>query len=301
VSWCDQENETVWAASATNQAGDLTLNSYGSFRFGRKVPGAHLHFTEVDVWRSTYQGLPTVYGFQKIGDQCGPVSIGSAVTLDSRSAWMGCKSFWLYNGAGVEALPCEVADRVFGDFNQAQVSKVTGFHHAQFGEVWWFYPSAASSENDSYVFWNYRLNHWWFGKLSRTAAIGAGVFTYPMMIDPQGVIWEHERGFLYPGAAQPYARSGPIELPGPMGLGDDRILVRGFVGDEKTRGDSQVSFFAREFPNGTETRFGPYAITTAPSDVLFQTRQVEMEVNFTGADAARAGVFRLDVKPAGRR
>jgi hypothetical protein len=255
ISWCDQENETVWAAAADNQAGDLTLNSYGSFRFGRKVPGAQLHFTEVDVWRSTYQGPPVVYGFTKVGDQCGPVSNGAATTVDSRCVWMGLKSFWLYNGAGVEALPCEVADKVFADFNPTQASKVTSFHHAQFGEVWWFYPSSASSENDSYVFWNYRLNHWWFGKLARTCAVGAGIFAYPVMVDPSGAIWEHERGWSYAGAAgpfaRPFARSGPTELPGVMGQGDQRMLIKGFVADEKALGDCADISDASAFCDGT--------------------------------------------------
>lgn len=301
VAWCDQEDDTLWAAAEDNQAGDLTLNTYGSFRFGRKVPGAHLHFTEVDVWRSTYQGPPTVYGFERVGDRCGPVSNGAAVTVDSRCVWMGLRSFWLYNGGGVEALPCEVADKVFADFNPAQASKVTAFHHARFGEVWWFYPSAASSENDRYVFWSHRLNHWWFGRLARTCAEGAGIFTYPVMVDPSGAIWEHERGWAYPGADVPFARSGPIEWPGPAGQGEQRVLVRGFVADEKTQGDSAVTFFARDFPNGAEVAYGPYAVTGAPGEALFQARQVEVELAFTGADAARAGILRLDLKPVSRR
>src|SRR5262249_30264931 len=158
----------------------------------------HLHFTDVDVWRSTYQGLPTVHGFEKAGDDCGPVSVGSAVTLDSRCVWMGGKSFFLYDGV-TNPLPCEVADRLFSDFNADQGSKVSAWHNGRHGEIWWFYPSGASTENDRYVFWNYRLNHWWVGAMARTCGAGAGVFRYPVLVDPAGAIFEHEQGFDYAG------------------------------------------------------------------------------------------------------
>jgi hypothetical protein len=299
IAWCDQENDTVWTPSATNQAGDQDIDTFGAFRFGKKVPGAHLHFTDVDVWRSTYQGLPSVHGFEKVGDDCGPVSVGAAVTIDSRCVWMGQQSFFLYNGY-TQAMSSEVADRVFSDFNTTQASKVTSWHNGRHGEVWWFYPSASSTENDRYVFWNYRLDHWWLGALGRTCGTGSGVFRYPILVDASGVIYEHEQGFAYAGAV-PYARSGPIEWPGDMAQGDQRMLVRGFVADEKTQGDAQVSFFAREFPNSAEATLGPYAIASAPVDLLFSARQVELEVAFTGMDDARAGVFRLDAEPVSAR
>ena len=306
IAWCDQEVETDWTPSATNQAGDQDIDTEGVFRFGRKLRGGvQLHFTEVDVWASTYLGPPFVHGFQLAGADCGAVSTGSAVAIDSRCVWMGRKSFFLYDGA-VNPLPCEVADKVFSDFDETQGSKVAAHHNAKYGEVWWFYPSAGSLENDRYVLWNYRANHWWVGTLARTCGEGNGIFQNPILVDPSGVVWEHEVGFSYPageGALTPYARSGPVEWPSDSGLaqGDKRVAVKGFVGDEKSLGETTVTFFGREFPNTAETAFGPFAIGADPTDVMFSTRQLEIEVAFTGADDARLGVFRLDAQPVSKR
>ena len=306
ISWSDQEQATVWAASAANQAGDIDLVTEGVFRAGRRLRGGvHLHFTDVDVWASTYQGPPFVYGFQLAGADCGPVSTGAPLSIDSRCVWMGRKGFFLYDGA-VNALACEVADRVFADFNGLQQSKVAAFHNTDFGEAWWFYPSGASNENDSYVYWSYRQNHWGVGRLARTCATGAGVFQNPIMVDPDGALWEHEEGFSYVAGDRtltPFVRSGPVEWPAQSGMaqGEQRVAVKGFVADEKTLGETAVTFFAREFPNTDETAFGPFPVTGDPTDLLFSTRQLELEIAFTGMDDARAGVFRLDVAPVSRR
>lgn len=301
IAWCDQADITDWTPSSTNQAGDINLNSEGTFQFGLKVLGGHLHFSQVDVWGSTYQGLPTVYGFQKIG-RGAPVSLGAAVAIDSRAVWMGRDSFFMYNGV-INPMASEVGDYVFKDFNSEQASKVTSFHFIDHGEVWWLYPSGSSTEIDSYVFWSYRLDHWYAGQLKRTCAAGPGTFNQPIMVDPEGAIWQHETGYNYTGASSPTIRSAPFELPSASGLGqgDDRIQVNGFIGDEATQGDVEITYFTREFPNGPESAFGPFPITSAPVDVMFTGRQVEAEIAFVGADAARVGIFRLDVLPISKR
>lgn len=294
IEWCDQGVETTWTASATNQAGDIQLDTVGTFQCGRRVVGATLLFSEADVWLAQYQGPPTVYGFQKIGDECGTISMGSPLAIDSRCVWMGTNNFFLYNGF-IQPLDCEVADFVFSNLNWTQKSKVTSVHVPRFTEAWWFYPSASSSEIDSYVKWNYKLNVWDTGSLARTCGASATVFQFPMMVDPSGVIWEHENGWNWDGL-QPYVRSGPIEL----GAGDQRMLVSRLIGDERNLGDSSVTFYAREFPNMTETSYGPFALSTEPVDMLFTARQVETEIMFTQNDAATSGIYRIEAKPIGK-
>jgi hypothetical protein len=212
---------------------------------------------------------------------------------------MGNDQFYIYNGF-VQSLPCDVADYVFSNINRQQISKVTGWHNSSFGEVWWCYPSGSSNENDRYVVWNYQRNIWYFGTLSRTCGVVSGVFQYPIAIDADGGIWEHENGWNWSGAT-PYAQSGPFEWPGPMGGSDKRTLVRGFVGDEAVQGQSQVTFYGREWPNADATTFGPYTITTAPVDVLFSTRNLEMRIDVTTAADARVGIYQMDVVPVGKR
>lgn len=301
ITWSDQGDITDWTPSATNQAGDVSLNTEGRFKFGLKVIGAHLHFSDVDVWVSSYQGLPVVQGFQKAGKGA-PISLGAAQAIDSRAVWMGRDGFYLYNGA-ISPMPSEVGDLVFKDFNALQDSKVTSDHYADRGEVRWHYPSAASNEIDSYVCWNYRYDHWTVGKVARTCGDASGIFEYPIRVDPAGVLWEHESGFAYPGAATPYAQFMLPEWPSDSGmaLGEKQVTVRGLIPDQNTPQDCQVTFLARDMSDDDPNTFGPFASTSSVIDCMFSAREIEMVVTFTGMNDGRWGTSRIDVVPVSRR
>jgi hypothetical protein len=295
VAWCDQQDITLWAADATNQAGDYDLTTVGTLQCGKAVAAGALLFTDVDVWSAQYIGAPLVYGFQRVGSGCGVISKGAVSARDSIAVWMGKGGFWLFDGQGVQALSCDVADAVFLNLNVDQASKVTAVHLSDQGEVWWFYPSAASSENDSYVVWAYResqrlgANVWTLGALSRTAGTGQGVYSTPLMVDAAGCLWEHETGFNY-GGLQPYVETGPFEI----GQGDAMAEVQRIVPDELGDGNLTATFYGRMWPDGAETAYGPYTLAS-PTDVLLQAR--EIRVRFTGATAAHwaVGTMRLDV------
>jgi hypothetical protein len=299
VFWCDQGDNTDWTSTATNQAGDQDLDTHGRLICGRAVTGGTLVFTTADVFIARYQGLPTVYGFYKAGSDCGPVSKGSPVSLDSRCVWMGANSFYIYDGY-TQSLPCEIADYIFSDINSQQISKVTGWHNTGFNEVWWHYPSGASNENDRYVVWNYQRNIWYMGELERLCGNASGVFKYPILIDGSGIVYEHEQGWDWDGEV-PYARTGPMDWAGALGGSDFRMVVKGFVGDEAVQGQSEVTFYGYEWPNDPVTTFGPYSITTAPVDVLFSTRLLEMQIEITEPADARAGIYQVDIVKGSKR
>jgi len=294
VQWCDQEDNTVWTPAATNQAGDFELATPGSLLAGKRVKGVNLLFTDVDVHTATYIGAPFVYGFEKAGSGCGLISAQAVAAIDTAAIWMSKSGFWTYDGY-VKPLPSDVSDYVFSNMNFNQASKVYAVHNSQFGEIWWYYPSSGSNENDSYVTYNYRENHWNIGSLARTAGTDAGVFTNPLLVSSDGYIYEHEVGFAYDSASV-YAESGPVQL----GNGDNLMSVRQVVPDEQTLGEAVVSFKTRNYPTGAQSTFGPYTAAN-PTDVRFMARQVNVKV--TGAVLAdwRIGVMRLDAVASGKR
>jgi hypothetical protein len=294
VQWCDQENNTVWTPAGDNQAGDYELATPGTLIAGKRVKGINLLFTDVDVHTAQYVGAPFVYGFEKAGSGCGLISAQSVAAIDTAAIWMSKSGFWIYDGY-VKPLPSEVSDYVFGNMNFSQSSKVYAVHNSQFGEIWWYYPSSGSNENDSYVTYNYRENHWNIGLLARTAGTDAGVFTNPMAVSTDGYVYEHEVGFAYDSASV-YAESGPVQL----GNGDNIMSIRQVVPDEQTLGEAVVSFKTRNYPTGTQSTFGPYTAAN-PTDVRFAARQVNVKV--TGAVLAdwRIGVMRLDAVASGKR
>lgn len=294
VQWCDQENNTQWTPATDNLAGDYDLATPGSLIAGKRVKGVNLLFTDVDVHIAQYVGAPFVYGFEKAGSGCGLISAQAVAAIDTAAIWMSKSGFWIYDGY-VKPLPSDVSDFIFQDINLAQASKIYAVHNSKFGEIWWFYPSNDSNENDSYVTFNYRENHWNIGTIARTAGSDAGVFSYPLMVSSDGYIYEHEVGFDYESASV-YAESGPVQI----GNGDNVMSVLQVVPDEKALGQAVVSFTSRMYPTGAESSFGPYSAAN-PTSVRFAGRQVNMKV--TGAVLAdwRVGVMRLDAVPMGKR
>lgn len=297
VAWSDQADDTLWTPDATNQAGSFTLQTQGHIQCGIRVPGAHLVFTTVDVWRGVYQGPPLVYGYQRIGADCGVISRASVTVAGGVAYWMGSDNFWLYNGY-VDPVPSEIADKVFGDFNRVQASKVQAFHNSQFGEVWWFYPSAASTELDRAAIYNYREKHWQVVELTRTCMADRGVFNFPLMVDDSGALFEHEVDFMtgdYEDATV-FAETAPMEV----GNGDRVFFVRQYIPDENTLGDVTVTFKARMYPNAAEVIYGPYSAAD-PRPLRFCARQVATV--FTGGSVTdwRIGVPRLEGTLGGYR
>ena len=294
VQWCDQENNTLWTPAGDNQAGDYELATPGTLLAGKRVKGVNLLFTDVDVHTAQYVGAPFVYGFEKAGSGCGLISAQAVAAIDTAAIWMSKSGFWIYDGY-VKPLPSDVSDYVFGNINFNQASKVYAVHNSKFGEIWWYYPSSGSNENDSYVTYNYRENHWNIGTLARTAGTDAGVFANPLAVSTDGYIYEHEVGFAYDSASL-YAESGPVQL----GNGDNIMSVRQVVPDEQTLGEAVVSFKTRNYPTGTQSTFGPYTAAN-PTDVRFAARQVNMKVTGNTLADWRIGVMRLDAVPSGKR
>ena len=294
VQWCDQENNTLWTPAGDNLAGDYELATAGTLIAGKRVKGVNLLFTDVDVHTAQYVGAPFVYGFEKAGSGCGLISAQAVAAIDTAAIWMSKAGFWIYDGY-VKPLPSDVSDYVFDNLNFNQASKVYAVHNSKYGEIWWYYPSSGSTENDSYVTFNYRENHWNIGLLARTAGADSGVFANPLMVSTDGFVYEHEVGFAYDSASL-YAESGPVQL----GNGDNIMSVRQVIPDEQTLGEAVVSFKTRNYPTGTQSTFGPYTAAN-PTSVRFSGRQVNVKVTGNTLADWRIGVMRLEAIPAGKR
>lgn len=295
VQWSGREANTVWTPAATNEAGDIELQTSGQIMLGVRSRGQSLILTDVDAHTATYQGPPFVYGFERVGSSCGAASRHCAAAVDAGVFWMSRDGFYSFSGGGVQPLASDVSDFVFSNINVAQISKVACVANGLQNEVWWFYPSATSNENDRYVAFNYAEGYWIIGEMARTAGVDAGVFRNPTMIGTDGKIYAHETGFNY-GGAEVYVESGPVQI----GAGDQTMMARELIPDEKTQGNVTTTFKTRFYPNDTERSYGPYSMA-APTSVRFSGRQVSMKV--TGAQLAdwRWGIPRLNVEAGGGR
>ena len=300
VQWCDRENNTLWTPAATNEAGDIELQTSGQIETAIRTRGQTLIITDVDAHTARYIGPPYVYGFERVGTSCGIISRQAAADVDMGVFWMGNGGFYRFDGNLVSELPCDVHDYVFSDMNTSQKSKTWAFTNGQFGEIWWFYCSSNSTEIDRYVAFDFKENHWLIGNLSRTSGASRGVFEYPMLIDAASAMYDHEVGLSYAvsGTEQSvFAESGPISI----GNGDNVMQVTDLIPDEKTQGDVNIKFKSRFYPNAAETVHGPYT-PSSPTAVRFSGRQIRMRVEGDTPYAAwRVGTMRVDAKAGGRR
>jgi hypothetical protein len=298
VYWSDREDNTDWTASTLNQAGQFDLQTTGSLRAGVKVRGQSLLLSDQDAHTMTFIGSPLVYSFAVAGTGCGVFGAQAVATTDSFAVWMGPGGFYIFQGT-VQSLPSDVRDYVFSDINLDQASKTHAALNDKFNEIWWFYPSADSTEIDRYVIWNYVENHWSIGELSRLAWEASGVFRQPLAVDASGNLYQHETGWTADGAplnGSRYAESGSVSL----GVVDQVASLMQMIPDERSLGDTQVRFNTRFYPNGGETAYGPYTLS-ALTDLRFQAREISARIEGVSDSDWRIGLPRFDVVAGGRR
>lgn len=295
VQWSDREDNTVWTPLATNEAGDIELQTSGQIMLGIRTRGQSLILTDQDAHTATYQGPPFVYGFERVGSSCGAISRLCAASVDAGVFWMGQGGFHTYAGSAVQDVPCDVSDYVFEDINRPQSSKVAAVANARYNEIWWFYPSSGSIENDRYVTYNYKEQHWSTGSMARTSGVDVGIFSTPIWMTPAGLAVNHEIG-NQTGGAEVFAESGPVQIA----TGDAVMSALMLIPDEKTQGEVTTTFRTRFHPNDTERTYGPYSMAN-PTDLRFTGRQVSMRVTGEQNTDWRWGVPRIDVRQGGLR
>jgi len=295
VQWCDKEANTVWSPLATNEAGDFELQTTGQIMCGVRMRGRTLILTDTDAHIATYSGPPFVYGFERVGTACGAVSRKSLVAIDQGAFWLGANGFFMFDGSVATELKCDVSDYIFKDISSSQISKAYAIHNSQHSEIWWFYTSEDSTENNSYVTYDYKEGHWSVGELDRTAGVDRGVFDFPIWADADGDLFNHEYGLDH-DTHTPFAESGSISL----GNGDQIMKVTNLIPDELTQGDVKVTFKTRFHPNDTEYTHGSYTMAN-PTPVRFSGRQIRMRIESNKLADWRAGVMRIEANAGGKR
>lgn len=302
VQWSDKEDNETWTPAATNEAGSFELQTDGTIVGGTRVRGQILVVTDTDAHAMRYIGSPFIFSRERVGVNCGCASAGALISVESFAYWMGRKSFWMFDGAVVRPLPCEVSDYVFNDIALINSAKITSGHNWIFGEIWWFYPSATSLECDKYVIYNYREDHWSVGTLARTSWVAGDIFGSPYAAGTDNHVYQHEEGWTDNGSTRVgsiFVESGAYEIPT---TGEQVMHIHQLIPDEATSGEVSVSFKTRFTPNGTEYSYGPYTVRgDGYTDCRVAGRQVVVRIEPTVDDDFRVGVIRAEVKPGGRR
>jgi hypothetical protein len=314
VRFSSQENPIDWWPSTTNTAGDLRLGAGSTFVQAVETKREILIWTDTALTSMRFIGPPFTFGLQQLASNITIMGPNAAVATEDVVFWMGIDNFYVYAGQ-TQQLPCTVKDKVFLDFNLEQADKVTSGINSEFSEVFWFYPSADSTDNDRYVVYNYGEKVWYFGTLERTAWLDRGVRTYPIATG-SSYIYNHELGYDDDGSAMnSFIESAAIDI----GDGDKFTYIQRVIPDLTFNGSTNLSspqatftVKARNFPGASfdNTASGD-TIRTASSPVETFTNQLflrargrsfalRIESEALGAKW-KLGSPRIDLRPDGRR
>tara|TARA_A100000172_G_scaffold15983_2_gene8488 strand:+ start:424 stop:2349 length:1926 start_codon:yes stop_codon:yes gene_type:complete len=321
IRFSSQESLTEWRTLPTNTAGDLRIGSGSEIISAIETRQQILVFTDASLHAMQFIGPPFTFGINAISEGITIAGPLAAIAVEDMVFWMGRQEFYVYGG-GVQRLPCTVRDYVFNDFNEKQIEKVTASTNIAFSEVWWFYPSANSDENDKYVIYNYQQKIWYYGNLARTAWLDRGIETLPIAAGTDHFLYSHEFGFDDGSTNPASAISAHIESSQfDMGDGDNFTFINKLIPDltfrDSTSGSPKATFTlkTRNFPGGKYLQSNAKAVTqsaAATSTVVEQfTDQVHIRLRGrsfalriesaeTGV-AWRLGSPRIDIRPDGKR
>ena len=314
IRFSDQEDPLIWYTAVDNTAGELRLGSGSKFIQAVETKREILVWTDTSLNSMRFIGPPFTFGIQQLASNITIMSPHAAVSTEDYVFWMGIDNFYVYAGQ-TQQLPCSVKEKVFLDFNLDQSEKVVSGVNSEFTEVFWFYPSAESSDNDKYVVYNYEQKIWYFGSLARTAWIDRGVRPLPMAAS-SSYIYNHETGYDDDGSAMnSFIESGVIDIAD----GDRFVYINRVIPDLSFNGSTNLSspqatftVKARNFPGAdfSDTPSGD-TIRTASSPVETFTNQLflrargrsfalRVESSALGAKW-KLGSPRIDIRPDGRR
>ena len=211
IRFSSQENPLDFFPTTTNTAGDIRLGGGSEFVQAVETKEQILVYTNKTLHSMRFIGPPFTFGIKELSKNITIMSPSSAIAVDDSVYWMGVDTFYLYNGQ-TQQLPCSVKDKVFLDLNIEEREKVHVGANTEFSEIWWFYPSASSTEIDKYVIYNYLENIWYFGSLARQAWLDRGIRALPLATGGQN-LFNHATGFDDDGAAMTsFVESAPMAL-----------------------------------------------------------------------------------------
>lgn len=316
VRWCEQENFDEWTPSALNTAGGKRLD-YGSRLIAAvKSRSQNYLWSDTQMYAMQYVGPDVIFTFNPLG-ACKIVGPNAAVDVNGVVFFMVFDDFMIYDGT-LRVLECDVHTRIFGDedrnvegdFDRTQAEGVYCASYMAKNEVTWFHPTTASTIR--YVTYNYALNCWYYGQMTRTAyhdvseAI-TGYKTNPYAVNG-GYLYKHEVGTDEVEGATVTPQDWFLEsYDNHIGGSDAVMLINAITPNfDRMSGTMSMLVRAKAYPREPTYRDkGPYTITAATLDIGVRQKGSQIALRLSSNDLPdedfRLGTFQVLVTPYGGR
>ena len=297
IRFSDQESAVNWTPTTTNTAGSLKIGSGSRFVTALQTKREILVWTDTSLHSMTFIGPPFTFGIQQLASNITIIGPNAAVAVEDTVFWMGRDNFYVYNGA-TSQLPCNVKEKVFFDFNTDEEDKVFAGVNSNFNEIWWFYPSASATENDSYVVYNYGEKLWYYGTLSRTAWLDRGIKEFPIATGGN-YLFNHEKGYDDDGSAMASEiESSQMDIA----EGEQFIFINRIIPDLTFNGSTASSPDTETVTRTATSTTVPFEQFTNQAFVRLRGRSFAFKISSSGSGVRwRLGSTRVDFRSDGKR
>ena len=308
VRWSDQEDPADWTPTATNTAGSQRISSGSEIISAQKTRQEMLIWTDTALHAMRFTGPPFTFSFSMLANNVSIIGPNAVTTVGDKVFWMDRENFYVYTGR-VQVIPCTLLRYVFDDINLEQSFKCFAASNKMFDEVFWFYPTADSTEIDRYVKFNFTENTWDLGTLSRTAWVDYGIHDNPRasgIANSTNFVYIHETGDDDDGSAMTsFIESADFDL----GDGEQFMFVSRLIPDidiTSTSSSASVDYIlkTRDYPGDSLTTNSTNAVTasTQQSFLRSRSRQAALRIESSTTNVTwTLGDLRLDLRPDGRR
>ena len=318
VRWSDAESIVEWAPAATNQAGEYRLPTGSNIVSAINLRQEIFILTDTAAYTMQYIGAPFVFSFTQQSSNISTISPYGIIEANGVAYWMGHDKFYMFDGR-VQTLDCPVSDQVYDDINRSQGQQVFAGTNEGFSEVWWFYPSEASTVPDRYVVYNYTENIWFYGEMTRSAWLDTGLKQGPLAATYVNNIVMHEYGLddnstAATVAMDAYIQSADFDIGDGHNLGFVRRVLPDvtFTGSTSTTPALDFTIRTRNNPGAAYNAEITQAVTQTSTDgveqftqqLFVRTRGRQMALRVSSDTTGvhwKLGTPRLDVRPDGRR
>jgi len=222
--------------------------------------------------------------------------------------WMGPSQFYRLSGEGIQPVRCPVWDVVFQDLDTDKLDNIRFAANSRFGEVTWYYPTKSNGgENSHYVKYNFVLDQWDYGQLSRTAWLNESVLGSPIGAGDDTILYQHE--------TSPNADTLPMLSSFQTGYfalseANEKMFVDQIWPDMKwgyyggTQNASvQITFYVADYAGQTPLVYGPLTMTEATTFLTprFRGRLVSIKIESSDYNSWwRIGNTRYRFQPDGK-
>ena len=308
IRWCDVNDYNQWIALITNQAGSYRIPKGSRIVECIQGPQQGLIWTDLGIWAMQYTGPPYVYQFNELGTGCGLVGRKAAGSVSGVVYWMGQSQFYRLSGDGVSPIRCPVWDVVFQDLDTTKLDNIRFAANSRFGEVTWYYPTKSNGgENSHYVKYNFILDQWDFGQLSRTAWINESVLGPPIGASDSTYIYQHETSPDADGNAMlsSFQTGYFVITEANEKMFIDQIwpdMKWGYYGGTQSA-NVLITFYVADYAGQTPLVYGPYTMTQATTFLTprFRGRLVSVKIESNDIGSWwRLGNIRYRFQPDGR-